>query len=333
MKRVGKNSKKKKISKWKIAALIASYAVLLIIIAFLLITRISASDAAGADVDAETEDVTFVIQETDNDVPETAVEEETDADKNGDTAVPLDTTAPVIEGVINLTVHVGDSVSYKGNVTVTDDTDPNPQLYVDNSGVDLSHVGEYFVFYFAEDASGNTSYEAARVNVSPQRAITSEEAFAVADEIIANIITDDMTDGEKLTKVYRYLHSLGYVDVDYAEAVDYLENAYYFLTTHRGNCRCYFGASKLILERLGYKTIMIHSFYGAPMTHYWNLVSVDGGETYYHYDPTCWNWGEDGNINMVTDEWLEAYAKEHDYSPLLWEVDDYPATPTEPFEG
>ncbi len=332
MKRVGKNSpKKKKNNKLKIALLCSSYAVLLAVIAFLLITRIQASERKSPE---PVENVTEIQEETEvqeSTEPETA--EETTKEPESEPAVAGDTIAPVIDGVVDLTVHVGDTISYKSGITVTDDIDPSPSLTVDTSGVDLSHIGEYFVFYFAEDASGNTSYDVARVIVAPQRAITSEEAFAVADEIIAAIITDDMTDGQKLTAVYRYLHSLGYVDVDYAEAVDYLENAYYFLTTHRGNCRCYFGASKLILERLGYKTIMVHSFYGAPMTHYWNLVSVDDGVSYYHYDPTCWNWGEDGNINMVTDEWLEEYAKEHDYSPLLWEKEDYPPTPTEPFEG
>ena len=79
-------------------------------------------------------------------------------------------------------------------------------------------------------------------------------------------------------------------------------------------------------------TMMVKSSEDAPIIHYWNLVSIDEGKNWYHYDPTCWNWGEDGDICMVTDQWLLDFARDHDYSPLVWVLEDYPPTPDEDFD-
>ena len=56
-----------------------------------------------------------------------------------------DTTPPVITGVQDQTVYVGDTISYKHGVTVTDDKDTDVELVVDNSGVDLETPGTYTV--------------------------------------------------------------------------------------------------------------------------------------------------------------------------------------------
>ena len=48
-----------------------------------------------------------------------------------------DTEPPVIEGVKDLEVVEGKTISYKKDITVTDNEDPDPTLKIDNSEVDL----------------------------------------------------------------------------------------------------------------------------------------------------------------------------------------------------
>ena len=63
-----------------------------------------------------------------------------------------DVTPPVISGVEDMTVKVGENISYKKNVTVTDDFDQNVTLDVDASNVNII-VGDYEVFYKAVDSA------------------------------------------------------------------------------------------------------------------------------------------------------------------------------------
>ena len=72
------------------------------------------------------------------------------------TAAP-DKVAPVITGTKDIEVYVGDAVSYKSGVSVTDNVDAKPELIIDNSKVDLTKPGVYEVTYTATDAAGNTS--------------------------------------------------------------------------------------------------------------------------------------------------------------------------------
>ena len=47
-----------------------------------------------------------------------------------------DHLAPVIYGAHDITVMIGDTVSYRDGITVKDNFDPNPVLSIDNSAVD-----------------------------------------------------------------------------------------------------------------------------------------------------------------------------------------------------
>ena len=59
--------------------------------------------------------------------------------------VIVDTQPPVIEGAVDLEFYVGDPISYKKNITVTDDLTEFPSLTVDNSLVDTTKPGQYLV--------------------------------------------------------------------------------------------------------------------------------------------------------------------------------------------
>lgn len=70
---------------------------------------------------------------------------------------PPDTEPPVIEGEDQHVVYIGDTVSFRKCVTVTDNKDENVKLEVDSSSVNLNKEGSYTVIYKATDSSGNTA--------------------------------------------------------------------------------------------------------------------------------------------------------------------------------
>ncbi len=247
--------------------------------------------------------------------------------KETESTTPADTKAPVITGVTDRVVHIGETIAYKKNIIVTDDIDPEPKLEVDASGVDISVVGEYTVIYTATDASNNSTVATAIIKVVPQEAVSTAQANALADDVLSRIITPDMTDSQKLDAVWWYVHELGYVDIDYGEPEEYLDNGFYFITRMMGNCRCVYGASRILLERLGWKCMMMRNREDAAQTHYWNLVSLDDGLTWYHFDPVCWGWEEEYVICMVSDEWILAYSQWHNMETYDWDPEGIPATP------
>ena len=60
---------------------------------------------------------------------------------------------------------MGNSISYKKNVTVTDNCSEGLIFTVDNSAVNLSVAGTYPITYIAKDAAGNETIASANVTV------------------------------------------------------------------------------------------------------------------------------------------------------------------------
>ncbi len=252
-----------------------------------------------------------------------------------------DKVAPVIAGAKNLEVYVGDTISYKNGVTVTDNADPKPKLEIDNTGVDLNTPGTYEVTYTAVDASGNSATPVVikvLVKAKPANFVDPEVIYAKADSILEQFITDDMTDREKAEAVYvwtrRSVHltygskPAGFVH----EEADWLQTAYQLLNRDvaKGDCYFFFAVQKLLLQRLNIPTIDVEKTYDGHSRHYWLLVSVDGGKTYYHFD-NVWSRA----LCLVTDAELDAFsaaAKNNPdigYDPFVRDKSKYPATPTE----
>ena len=253
----------------------------------------------------------------------------TEAESETETATEeADIVAPVIQGVTPISVTLGDTISYKTGVVVTDNTDDAPVLNIDASNVDLGREGVYKVVYEAKDSSGNSTSVETTVTIKPRSLIGLDQAYEMADKVLAEILTDEMTEEEQLYAVWIYLHRIPYTDISYSD--NYVDNAYYFLEKRAGNCHCYYAASRLMLERMGYLTIDVKNRDHSKLRHFWNLVSVDGGETWYHFDPCGWNWNDkDGLLFMVTDDFLVAFSYSHDFYSHDWEEDLYPATPKE----
>ncbi len=118
-----------------------------------------------------------------------------------------DTTPPVITGVQDQTVYVGDTISYKHGVTVTDDKDTDVELVVDNSGVDLETPGTYTVVYLATDAAGNQTTATAEIRVLPKDTdmASYEKKIELADEALAECWDSTDSEVEQLRSIYNYV--------------------------------------------------------------------------------------------------------------------------------
>lgn len=250
------------------------------------------------------------------------------------TAAP-DKVAPVITGTKDIEVYVGDAVSYKSGVSVTDNVDAKPELIIDNSKVDLTKPGVYEVTYTATDAAGNTSAPVTvklTVKAKPENFVAPEVIYAKADAILAQFITDDMTDREKAEAVYVWTRRSVHLTYGSApkgfdhENADWLQTAYQLLNKDvvKGDCFYFFAVQKLLLQRLNIPTIDCEKIYDGDSHHYWLLVSVDGGKSYYHFDNV---WSK--QLCLVTDAELDVFSAAVDSHPFNRDKSKYPATPTE----
>lgn len=245
-------------------------------------------------------------------------------------AAEPDTCPPEITGVEDLLVYAGEAVSYRSGITVTDDRDGEPKLTVDSDLVDLSRAGTYTVTYIAEDAAGNRTSQAAAVTVLPaeEGCVDLETVFAAVDAELATIVTEEMTIRQKVRAIYDWAHSTRSYG-GHTTRTDCYQAAYEMLTTGRGDCYGYFAVSKLMLERLGIPTIDVEKVknHAEDSSHYWSLVSIDGGNTYYHFDCTP-RLGTPFDFCLITDAQLDGYSAEHKNSHNR-NTSLYPATPEE----
>lgn len=251
------------------------------------------------------------------------------ADITSELTVILDTQEPVIKGVKPMVIYLGDAASYRAGVTVTDDHDKSPKLTVDSSNVSLDKIGTYPVIYTATDASGNkaTAETTIRVMEKKASAVPIETINAEADKVLATIIKDGMTKKQQVTAIYNWARSkCSYYG--HSDKSDYMQGAYVMLTQRKGDCFNYYAVTKLMFDRLGIDNLDVRKVknHAADSDHYWSLVSLDGGETWYHFDATP-RVGSGDDFCLVTDAFLDAYSAQHDNCHNR-DKSLYPATPS-----
>lgn len=265
-----------------------------------------------AETAAETTETTIETVETEV-VTEPAIVTETvalpepdpDPEPEPEPEQEQDVTAPVIEGVRNLTVEQGKSVSYKKGVSVTDDVDSEVALEVDASQVDLDTPGVYTVFYRAADRAGNQAEATCTVTVTDPAKITEEDVYALADQLLAEIITDDMTKYEQAETLWRWCNEKIAVHSNSDERT-VLEGAYQGLRNRAGDCYIYCATYAVLLTRCGIDNMCVTRV-GGTSEHWWNLVNV--GDGWYHCDSSPRNYQDKFFISfMQTDEQVAEYS-------------------------
>lgn len=237
--------------------------------------------------------------------------------KEASITISKDTEAPVIKGVDDIYVVIGNSVSYKNGVKVTDNCPQGLDFKVDNSSVNLSVAGTYQVTYIAKDLAGNESSATANVIVKEQK-YSEDEVNALADKVLAKIIKDGMTPYEKVEAIYYYIRrNVGYIS--HSDKGNWVQGAYEGLVQKQGDCYVYACTAKVLLTRAGITNMDIEKI-PAKTRHYWNLVDI--GEGWYHFDTTP---RKDGTIFFMWDEarLMEYSVKNkdsHNYDHSLYPV-------------
>lgn len=229
----------------------------------------------------------------------------------------VDTEAPTITGS-DFEAYIGDTISYKNQVSVSDNLDEDPEITVDTSAVDTANEGSYQVAYTVTDAAGNSASTTLTMTLKAH-AYSEEAVYALCDDILAQIITSDMSKYDQCYAIYTWIHEhIGYVNS--SEKGDWVKSAYEGITTGSGDCYVYASVSKALLTRAGITNMDISKIPVGDSEHYWNLVDIDDGHGWYHFDATP-RVGHP-NLFMLTDDELMEYSNSHDkshnYDPSLY---------------
>ena len=244
--------------------------------------------------------------------------------------VPLlvhhDTIAPVIVGTQDITAYVGDTISYRSGVKVRDNMDDNCTLEIDNSTVDLSASGTYEVTYIATDFTGNQTTKTITLTLKdrPATYVEPELVYAAADEILATIITDDMTDMEKALQITWWCrYNLHYVE--HADTTSWTRAAYDALVYRTGTCYSFAYAAKALFTEAGIESMIVKREPYTYSKHYWNYICIDG--QWYHCDSTPRK-HYNSYFFMYTSEELIAFH-DHGWYGYRFDESKYPQSATE----
>ena len=212
--------------------------------------------------------------------------------------VTVDSNPPEIKGYQDLEVYIGDTVSYRKNLIITDDHDPNPALDIDTSNVDLKTPGKYDVTYTARDFSGNETSVKVKLKVKnkPEGYIEPEVVYAEARKILAEITEPGMTEEEiALQIVWWCRYNIRFILR--TKSSSWTEAAYNAYTKRTGNCYSTVYAVKALLDVAGIENMIIERYPYQTATHYWNYVKING--QWYHCDST-WRKDYDSYFFMYT---------------------------------
>ena len=258
-----------------------------------------------------------------------------------------DTEAPRLLGVKDITVMVGESVSYRDGVSALDDVDGSVPFQVDAGAVNLSEPGEYQVIYSAQDTAGNRAETAVTVTVEPRTvdqdilesdeplpsdgggaagsAVTEEEVNRLADQILGQILRDGMSQREQARAIFNYVNQhIRYVGS--SDKSSWIVGAHTGFTRRRGDCYNYFACAKALLTRAGIPNIDLTRV-GGNSRHYWQLVNT--GDGWYHFDTCPHPTGYPMVAFMITETQARTYTEQVKWARQNYYVYDYDACPVQ----
>lgn len=244
--------------------------------------------------------------------------------------VIADTTPPVFAGLEKLTVNIGQAVSYRKDVTATDDRDGALSFTMDASAVNLEKEGTYSIVYEAADKSGNVTRAEREIFVSAKLVVNQELVDEKAQEILDKILKEDMSDHDKIYAVFMYVRK----NVAYSSSKekDVLSAAYKAMVSKRGDCYNYFALAKVLLDKIGIDNLPVERYKGRS-SHYWLLVNIGTG--WYHYDPSPQSMEDPFRCFMKTDKQVQSYARNRsDGRRDYYQIDysKYPELATEKYK-
>ena len=240
--------------------------------------------------------------------------------------ITKDSVPPVITGALDIEYYIGDTVSYRDNIKVTDDYDEAPVLDIDISDVDTGTEGTYDVIYTARDFSGNESTVTVSIFVKekPANYVEPDVVYEAAKEILDEITEPGMTEEEiALQIVWWCRYNIRFVlKTDYNS---WTEAAYSAYTLRYGNCYATAYAVKALLDVAGFENMIIERWPYETATHFWNYVLING--QWYHCDST-WREGYDSYFFMYTTEELHDFWQ-GGWNGFQYKVNEYPESAKE----
>lgn len=180
--------------------------------------------------------------------------------------VQADTQAPVISGMGQITTQKNKQPNYTSGVTANDNWDGKVEFTYDNSKVDLTKAGTYYVTYTAVDKAGNKATARRKVVVEHDW----EDTQALIDSIAAGLSNDAEKIRDYVRNSIRYSSDWGGSDP-----------VWYGFTNKKGNCYVHALCLQELLEAKGYETKLI---WVTDKSHYWVQVKLNG--VWKHIDAT-----------------------------------------------
>lgn len=239
----------------------------------------------------------------------------------------VDSTPPVMQGISKLWTSIDGSVSYKKGIELSDNAAGEVSLEIDNSEVNLSEPGTYQVYYTAVDAAGNETKAETTVTVSASDVPTEEEANALADELIAQIITPGMSKYETAYTLWYWCRNNITYAVSKGDYANVWEGGYEGLKKRKGDCYTYCATYAFLLDRCGIDNMRVARV-GGTSEHRWNLVNVGNG--WYHCDCSPRRNGDSYQCFMQTDAQVQVYTASYPQKPNYYVFDEslYPERAT-----
>ena len=221
----------------------------------------------------------------------------------------IDETPPEILGVHDISVCLGEGISYRSGVSVRDDFDGKVTLSVDSSAVIATKEGNYRVTYTARDNAGNETSVQATVWIY-REAVTKEMLWEMIDILITQHNINYSSSKERQARaVFEYVYYNIRYDA-YSDKNDWVRAAYEGIKSGKGDCFTYFALSKAFFERLGIENMDVTRTPGiVDERHYWNLVNIGTKESplWYHFD-ACQMSGISFKGCLLTDAQVEQYT-------------------------
>ena len=207
-----------------------------------------------------------------------------------------DVTGPVFSGLSDLSVKKGAKIDYKKGVSAVDEKEGTVEFTYDNSSVNLTKSGIYYVTYRAVDSKGNKTESKRKITVDH-----SEEDIKVLVSQIASTLSDDP---EELRDYCRN-------KIKYSLNSGGDDPLWYGLTNKQGNCYVHAMCFQALLNEKGIENQLI---WVTNKTHYWNLVKING--VWRHMDST-----PDRNhrkISIMTDKQRLSTLSGRKWDTSLW---------------
>ena len=217
--------------------------------------------------------------------------------------IKKDTTGPVIYGLSNLTVNKHSSINFNQGVYAVDDKNGNCEVTADGSQVNVDVYGTYYATYTSVDLSGNKTTSKRKITVNHDQEDLNNKVAEFFNNYCSGLGPESIA--EQVRNRISYSSSYGNNDP-----------IWYGLTNGSGNCYVHATILQVMLQRAGYSNQLI---WLKDRSHYWNLVSFDGG--WWHLDST-----PSGNHSKVflSDAQKAADAGLHG---KMWDTNAWPASP------